>query len=188
MRNIIEYPITNQERIDVLTEIKNKILAEGTYGDTRAEIVQECIDMIKSNHTTMQLGADDLVMQENEKLKEWNATRGDVSRQQSIASLIHNGLRPGIWVEWRNNPPPLNAYKKGTDLIVLAVIDALTQEGIVAWNGNATSCVSQMIHAQLNSRKRLLGALNRIANALSADADDLRDIAKDAILDETPKG
>lgn len=187
MRNILEYPITNQERIEVLTDIKNKILAEETIGDTRATIVQECIDTIKNNHAITQLGADEVLIEENKKIKEWHSSRNVLSREQSNSNLIHLGLKPGMWAEWRNNPPPLNAYKKNTDLLVLAVIDALTQEGVIAWNGDATSCVSQMIHAQLDSRKRLLSALKRIANALNADADDLRDMANDAINDETPE-
>ena len=61
MRNILEYPITDKERIETLEQIKNNILAEESIGDLRAEILQECIDSIKSNNTEIQLGADDQI-------------------------------------------------------------------------------------------------------------------------------
>lgn len=188
MRNILEYPITNKERIEALKEIKNAILAEESIGDLRAYIVQECIDTIKNNNTTMQLSADELALQEIDKLKEWSNSRNSASRLQTVALLKQAGYEPGMWVEWVQDPPPLKAYKKTTDVILLVVLDALTQESIIVWHGAATRCVSQIIHAQLNSRKRLMSALERIANALSAESGDLRDMAKDAISAEKPEG
>lgn len=186
MRNILEYPITNQERIDTLKQIQADILAEQSVGDLRAEILQECIDTIKDKSARLQLSCDEEALNEITKLQTWHADRLYESRQQAGYFLKHNGLEPGMWAKWREDPPPLQAYKNSTDLILLAIIDVLTQEGIVAWPGDATSCVSQLVHAQLNSRKRLISALERIVHAYTADTDDLREMAEDAILAEKP--
>lgn len=186
MRNILEYPITNQERIDTLKEIQNEILAEESVGDLRAEILQECIDAIKDKNTRIQLSGDEEALNQITKLQTWYADRNYESRQQASYLLKQNGFNPGMWAKWREDPPPLKAYKKSTDLILLAILDVLTQEGIVAWPGDATSCVSQIVHAQLNSRKRLMSALERMAHAYTADADDLREMAEDAISAEKP--
>lgn len=51
MRNILQYPITFKEKIDTLTELKNKILEEYrnllVCGDMKAAILQEVINDIK---------------------------------------------------------------------------------------------------------------------------------------------
>ena len=74
MRNILEYPITDKERIETLEQIKNDILAQETIGDLRAEILQECIELIKSNSVTIQLSADERTMERINKLEKWSTT------------------------------------------------------------------------------------------------------------------
>jgi hypothetical protein len=184
MRNILEHPITDKERIDTLEDIKNEILAQDTVGDLRAAIVQECIDMIKSHGVTIQLAADDLAKNKIESLQTWYKEQQHQARENVLSTLASAELKPGMWAEWRNDPPPIKCSKNGYDLILLAILDALTQEGNAAWAGDATSCVAQIVKAQLNSRKRLILALEQIAHTSSSDCDDLRDIAIDAINNE----
>jgi hypothetical protein len=187
MRNILEHPITDKERIDTLEDIKNEILAQDTVGDLRAAIVQECIDMIKSHGVTIQLAADDLAKNKIDSLQHWYKEQQHRARENVLSTLALLGFKPGMWTEYADDPPPLNTYQNGTDVVVLAILDALTQEGICAWNGKAISCVSQIIYAQIYSRKRLIVALEKIVLNLS-DTDDLREIAIDAINYEKSKG
>lgn len=59
------------------------------------------------------------------------------------------------WGRWRQQPPPEFDY----DLCELAIIDALTQEGVTAWHGDASSCVTQIVEAYAialaNAQKRI---------------------------------
>lgn len=48
MRNLLAYPITNEERLDILEQIKKNILEDQLFGDIRALVIQECIDHIKN--------------------------------------------------------------------------------------------------------------------------------------------
>ena len=190
MRNILEYPITDKERIETLEQIKNDILAEETVGDLRAEILQECIDTIKSNHTKIELGADELALEKINELENWYQQQKHRARENVLSHLKMTGVEPGIWEEWASKnvttPPPLTTAKNGFDLVVCAVHDALTQDGVAAWDAYSASCIAQMIHVQLSSRKRLLAVLERIASSPYADINDLCQIAEDAIFDEKP--
>jgi hypothetical protein len=58
--------------------------------------------------------------------------------------LDWKGLKPGFWEAWRSaNPPPFDY-----ETCELAILDALTQEGISAWHGDASGCVTQIVQAQ----------------------------------------
>lgn len=77
-------------------------------------------------------------------------------RKQIESDLASRGLpTSGWWDKWRKNPPPKFDY----ELCELAIIDALTQEGGVAWHGDASSCVTQIVEAyakQLAEARRAL--------------------------------
>lgn len=55
MRNIIEYPVTTDEVITVLSSIRDDILAEQTIGDLRAYIVELVIRNIKNNQLILNI-------------------------------------------------------------------------------------------------------------------------------------
>lgn len=186
MRNILAYPTTDKERIETLERIKQDILNQKTIGDLRAEILQECIDTIKSNNTEMQLGADEKAIEKINYLENWYKQQQFRCREDALSHLAMAGLKPGMWSEWSSDPPPLKPYKNGFDLILCAILDVLTQEGNCAWAGDATSCVGQLVRAQLESRKRLLAVLERIAHSPNAEIEDLCQLAEDAILNEKP--
>lgn len=188
MRNILEYPITDKERIETLEQIKNDILAQDTVGDLRAEILQECIDAIKSNSVDMQLSADQRALEKIEELQQHIASVVPDSRKKALLFIRDNGHHAGMWVDWQNTPPPLDRYKNNKDVVSAAVLDALTEHGVaIFWANQGISCVSNMIDAQLNSRKRLLKTLERIASSPYSKSEDLCSLAEDAILDEIPE-
>lgn len=70
---------------------------------------------------------------------------------------------------WRDNPPPY-----ATDLYETtdAVIAALVQESVVAWRGDGTSIVAQMIHAQSDARRKAEAENARLREALTFYADE----------------
>ena len=118
MRNILEYPITDKERIQTLEDLKNEILAQDTVGDLRAEILQECIDLIKSNGATIQLAADDLARAKIESLQKFYQEQQHRARENVLSTLDSASLKPGMWAEWREDPPPIKCSKNGFDLIL----------------------------------------------------------------------
>ena len=186
MRNVLEYPITDKERIETLEQIKNDILAQETIGDLRAEILQECIELIKSNSVTIQLSADERTMERINKLEKWYQEQQHRARENILSTLKLAGLKSDMWKEWTNNPPPVNSYNNGFDLITCAILDALTDGGYCAWAGAGVNNVTRIVRAQFQSRKKLLHALENIADLQNADVEALRQIAKDAILNEKP--
>ena len=194
VRNLLEYPITDDERKQTLKQIKDEIIGDPLdppIGDLRLCILQDAIDAIDEKNTIMNIAGDDALKEEIKKLKDQlyaanmrDSLRHRQSRDNLIQTLESAGMKPGMWARWRDNPPPLNTSKNiRIDEVVYAIIDALTQEGITAWNGDATGCVSQMIYAQMKNRRKLFEALTRITFSETDDADTLRDIAKDSILD-----
>jgi len=46
MRNILQYPITDDERKETLTQVCNDIMAQETIGDLRAVIVNDAVEAI----------------------------------------------------------------------------------------------------------------------------------------------
>lgn len=59
--------------------------------------------------------------------------------------------RHSIGFKWRTDPPPYPSDAAARETwhrdCMSAVLDSLTAEGIVAWPGDATSCVCQIIEA-----------------------------------------
>ena len=59
-----------------------------------------------------------------------------------------HGFEPGqLQWKWRMNPPPYTADGKWHRECVSAILDALNREGIPAWDGDAVSCVAQIVEA-----------------------------------------
>jgi hypothetical protein len=75
-------------------------------------------------------------------------------RQTAIELCRINGFAPGMWARWRDSPPPLPDDTAAAWRETMCVIlDALTQEGVPAWSGDGTSCVQQVLMAQIAARR-----------------------------------
>lgn len=61
-----------------------------------------------------------------------------------------------LQAEWRKTD-----CRRDPDEIMDAIIDGLTQEGIPAWPGDATSIVEQMVRVQYNRAEKALAALDK---------------------------
>lgn len=88
----------------------------------------------------------------------------DDCRKSAKAALVALGFpTEGYWDRWRAAPdklPPFDAWH-----VECAILDALTQEGVAAWHGDASGCVTQIVQAQV---KR--------AEAAEAERDRLKEV------------
>ena len=48
MRNLAQYPLTDEECIKVLSELRDSIITEGAMGDIRPLVLQEAINFFKN--------------------------------------------------------------------------------------------------------------------------------------------
>jgi len=65
---------------------------------------------------------------------------------QSMRNQVLPGVEPhSIGYKWRTDPPPYVNTPEWHRECMDAVIDSLTAEGVIAWPGDGTSCVCQII-------------------------------------------
>lgn len=87
---------------------------------------------------------------ERDRLKQQTEYMGPTLRRfrdDLEARLKSAGLpTTGYWDRWRSSPDKLPPFDY--QLVELAILDALTQEGVAAWCGDASGCVTQIVHAQ----------------------------------------
>jgi len=89
-------------------------------------------------------------------------------RQQEL-KRVHDKYGGVMWPKYRSDPgfPPLPETWNWTEAND-AVIEALCQEGVTAWGGDATSIVTQMIGAQFNRWQAALQRAEQLTEALEA--------------------
>lgn len=89
------------------------------------------------------------------------------NRPNVIAELKRRGFTPAeeLQIGWDKDPSVVNLQyewrkpdcRRDPSEIMLAILDALTQEGIDAWPGDATSIVEQIVRAQYERAEKALG-------------------------------
>jgi hypothetical protein len=90
----------------------------------------------------------------------------DDCRKSAKAALIALGFpTEGYWDRWRAVPeklPPFDAWH-----VECAILDALTQEGVAAWHGDASGCVTQIVQAQAKRAEAAEAERDRLKAALT---------------------
>ena len=91
------------------------------------------------------------------------------ARKASEDETRRLGYEPGaLQMRWRGwgSPPPKSDTPNYWQELYGAICDALTQEGIVAWPGDGTGIVTQMIDAQVKAREKAEAENARLREAL----------------------
>ena len=80
--------------------------------------------------------------------KDWHEVQRSSCLLEAVRRAREHGCEPGkLQWKWRTEPPPYRADQEWNRECVAAILDALNHEGVVAWDGDAVSCVAQIIAA-----------------------------------------
>ena len=107
-----------------------------------------------------------IVTGNNEALRDARKTSEDETRRL--------GYEPGaLQMRWRGrgSPPPKSNAPNYWQELGSAICDALTQEGVIAWAGDGTSIVAQMIDAQVKAREKAEVDNARLREAVTLSLD-----------------
>ena len=86
------------------------------------------------------------------------------------------GFGPPLGFDWekhsaqtlcRNKPEKVKCDVEGNRIVMAAILEALTQEGVVVWPGDGASIVQQMVMAQARLREAAEAEKDRLQRALT---------------------
>ena len=140
--------------IDILDLLSALEAAQAEAEQLREAVTMNGDQVTQLAHENAMLRADNerlnrIVTGNNEAWRDARKTSEDETRRL--------GYEPGaLQMRWRGrgSPPPKSNATNYWQELYGAICDALTQEGVIAWTGDGTSIVAQMIDAQVRAREK----------------------------------
>ena len=157
--------------IDILDLLSALEAAQAEAEQLREAVTMNGDQVTQLAHENAMLRADNerlnrIVTGNNEAWRDARKTSEDETRRL--------GYEPGaLQMRWRGrgSPPPKSNAPNYWQELGSAICDALTQEGVIAWAGDGTSIVAQMIDAQVKAREKAEVDNARLREAVTLSLD-----------------